>query len=70
VLEPGGLFAFNAETIEAGFRVLPSGRFAHAVSYIETIAAVDFTVLEMQATTLRLEAAQPVDGVLIILQRR
>lgn len=70
VLQPGGLFAFNAETTETGFRVLPSGRFAHAVSYIETIAARDFAVLEMQATTLRLEAAQPVEGVLIILQRR
>ena len=70
VLEPGGLFAFNTEAAEAGFHVRPSGRFAHAASYVETVAARDFTVVEMQTAVLRLEAAQPLDGVLVLLQRR
>jgi predicted TPR repeat methyltransferase len=70
VLEPGGLFVFNAETAAADFQVLPSGRFAHAVRHIETVAARNFTVADLQATMLRLEAAKPVDGVLVILQRR
>ncbi|MGP8231824.1 MAG: methyltransferase domain-containing protein [Methylovirgula sp.] len=69
VMEPGGLLAFNAETAEAGFRVLPSGRFAQALDYIEAMAAPYFTAVELQMTTIRLEAAQPVEGALIVLQR-
>ncbi|QAY96065.1 SAM-dependent methyltransferase [Methylovirgula ligni] len=70
VMEPGGLFAFNAETVEAGYRVLPSGRFAQALDYIEAVAAPYFTTVELQMTTIRLEAAQPVEGALVVLQRR
>ncbi len=70
VMEPGGLFAFNAETAVAGYRVLPSGRFAQALDYIEAEAAPYFTTVETQMTTIRLEAAQPVEGVLVVLQRR
>jgi predicted TPR repeat methyltransferase len=69
VLKPGGLFAFNAETAERDFCILPSGRFAHATSYIDVAAAAHFTVADMQRTMIRLEAAKPVDGVLVVLRR-
>lgn len=70
VLETGGIFAFNVETTAADFHILPSGRFAHAVSYVEAVAAKDFELITSQTTTLRLEAAQPVTGALMLLQRR
>jgi predicted TPR repeat methyltransferase len=69
VLKPGGLLAFNAETAERDFCILPSGRFAHATSYIDAAAAVNFTRIDLQHTMIRLEAAKPVDGVLVVLRR-
>ncbi len=69
VLKPGGLLAFNAETAERDFCILPSGRFAHATSYIDAAAAANFTCADLQQTMIRLEAAKPVDGVLVVLQR-
>jgi predicted TPR repeat methyltransferase len=69
VLKPGGLFAFNTETAERNFRILPSGRFAHATDYIDAAAAAHFTRADLQHTTIRLEAAKPVDGVLAVLWR-
>jgi predicted TPR repeat methyltransferase len=70
VLETGGIFAFNIETTAADFHILPSGRFAHAMSYIESLAAQNFETVTSQTTMLRLEAAQPVAGALILLRRR
>jgi predicted TPR repeat methyltransferase/Flp pilus assembly protein TadD len=69
VLKPGGLFAFNTETTECDFRILPSGRFAHAINYINVAAATNFTLADLEHTMIRLEAAKPVDGVLVVLQR-
>ncbi len=71
VLEKAGIFAFNVETTAAAdFVVLPSGRFAHAIAYIEAVSRRDFDILAIQETTIRLEANHPVAGVLVILQRR
>lgn len=71
VLEPGGFFALSVETTtEADFVGLPSGRFAHAASYIEALSSADFVLVERQETTIRLEANQPVAGALLVLQRR
>jgi len=71
VLEPGGILAFNVETTAAAdFHILPSGRFAHAISYLEALVAENFEMMTVQTTTLRLEAAQPVAGALVLLQRR
>jgi predicted TPR repeat methyltransferase len=70
-LEPGGLFALSIETTDAADLVLlPSGRFAHRMSYIEELSKDDFIVLQAVPTTIRLEANQPVAGVLVLLQRR
>jgi predicted TPR repeat methyltransferase len=69
-LAPKGLFAFNIETTETQeFTVLPSGRFAHRISYVEGLAAKDFKVLRVEPATLRLEANRPVAGALCVLER-
>jgi len=40
VLSPGGLFAFSIELLETGsYRLQPSGRYAHAVDYLRSLAA-------------------------------
>jgi predicted TPR repeat methyltransferase/Flp pilus assembly protein TadD len=71
VLEPGGLFALSVETTtETDFVGLPSGRFAHATSYIEALSRGNFVLVEKQETTIRLEANEPVAGALVVLQRR
>ena len=70
-LRPGGLLAFSIERARAdGYVLLPMGRFAHHPSYIEELASDDFTVLEKMSAAIRLEACEPVDGMLYILQRR
>ncbi len=70
-LRPGGLFAFSIEQASAsGYTLLPTGRFAHHPSYIEDLASGDFVILEKAPKAIRLEACQPVDGMLYVLQRR
>jgi predicted TPR repeat methyltransferase len=71
LLRPGGLFAFSVERAQAdGYTLLPTGRFAHHPSYIEELAKADFTAVEKMPAAIRLEACEPVDGVLYILRRR
>ncbi len=68
---PGGLLVLSAETAEVdAFRLLPSGRFAHSDAYIERLAEPHFSVLAREVTTLRLEAARPAAGILMVLERR
>jgi predicted TPR repeat methyltransferase len=70
-LGPKGIFAFDVETTEEqDFVVLPSGRFAHRVAYVEALARKDFAQLHVMSTTLRLEASRPVAGALFILEKR
>lgn len=67
---PGGLFAFSVETIPEGtYKVLPSGRFAHAIAYVAHGAAPRFRILVRQAVTIRLEAGRPALGLLMVLER-
>jgi predicted TPR repeat methyltransferase/Flp pilus assembly protein TadD len=70
-LVPGGVFAFSFET-DAGvdYALAPSGRFAHSPAYVEKLWEKDFVPLVSQATTIRIEANRPVDGRLVLLQRR
>ncbi|TWI61152.1 putative TPR repeat methyltransferase [Pseudoduganella lurida] len=70
-LRAGGLFAFSVERLAAGtFTLLGSGRYAHAASYIETLAARHgFTVRELAPCTLRQDSGSDVAGLLVVLQR-
>ncbi|HEY8007113.1 MAG TPA: methyltransferase domain-containing protein [Methylocella sp.] len=69
-LEPGGIFAFSYETGDCEDTTLqPSGRFAHAVHYIEALYGKNFVSVTSKATMLRLETNRPVDGQLVLLRR-
>jgi len=42
-IRPGGLLAFSTESgPDAGYRLLPSGRFAHAPDYVRAMAGENF----------------------------
>lgn len=70
-LAPNGCFALSLETTTDGTYVtLPSGRFAHSLAYIRTLAAADFVWEADRPCVIRLEANSPVEGALVILRRR
>ena len=71
VMPPGALLAFNVETTDAGpYALLPSGRFAHELSALRDAAAAWFSPCVEQKTVLRSEASTPVEGALILFERR
>jgi predicted TPR repeat methyltransferase len=71
VMPPGALLAFNVETTDAApYELLPSGRFAHALPALRDSAATWFAPCVEQAAVLRAEACTPVEGALILLERR
>jgi predicted TPR repeat methyltransferase len=70
VLVPAGLFAFSVEHSTNGpIAVRSSGRFAHAVDYIGTLADQHgFRLLERQDMPIRHERNEPIPGALYLLQ--
>lgn len=70
-LGPGGLFAFSTEdSAGEGFELLRSARFAHARSYILSLAETHgFEMLSDQEAVLRTERDQPVKGRLYVFRR-
>jgi predicted TPR repeat methyltransferase len=71
VMPPGALLAFNVETTDAApYALLPSGRFAHELSALRDAAAAWFAPSAEQATVLRTEACTPVEGALVLFERR
>jgi predicted TPR repeat methyltransferase len=80
LLRPGGVFAFSVEALEAlpedrrgdgqGFVLNDKGRFAHAASYIERLAAGNgLRLLELTGVQSRLEQGVPVRGWLVLMAR-
>ena len=71
VLRPGGWFAFSTEECAGiDYRLLPTGRYAQSENYIRRLAATAFTVVEANATTIRMETGSPLPGRLYLLQNR
>jgi predicted TPR repeat methyltransferase len=73
-LRPNGIFSFSTE-VEAGlgpdgYRVLPSGRFAHDPDYVRGVARAGFEQELCVETTLRLDAKGRVRGNLFLFRRR
>ena len=71
-LRPGGLLAFSIEYEDtAGSYVLRnSGRYAHPLAYLRTLAAtVEFIEVGTEKVTLRQERGKPVDGSLCVFQK-
>jgi predicted TPR repeat methyltransferase len=70
-LKPGGLFACSTEWQAAGgYRVQPSGRFAHAPAYVLATARPAFDELACIETTIRMEATHRLLGNLFLFKRR
>jgi predicted TPR repeat methyltransferase len=69
-LVQGGLFALSIELAAGdGFTLQPSGRFAHTLEHLKTMAT-DFVILEVVESKIRLEAGRPVSGLYVIMERR
>lgn len=70
-LRQGGVFALSIETLKEGhgYRLLPSGRFAHSKAYLRTAAhSAGMAQLASTAVILRKDAGQPVPGAIFLLR--
>lgn len=76
LLRSGGLFAFSVEALDAladskhglDYHLNPSGRFAHSLAYIKTLAVNSgFTVSSATLCDARLEKGEPVKAWLLAL---
>lgn len=70
-LRPGGWFAFSVEDWpEAGHGLKASGRYGHSATCVRTHTSDHgFVVHSWQTTTLRIEAARPLEGHVVVLRR-
>jgi len=69
-LKPGGLFAFSVESGNDGdgYSLLATGRYAHSVSYIKTVAAATgLREVNMDAKVLRIDRGTPINGHIFVL---
>jgi predicted TPR repeat methyltransferase len=71
VLAPDGLFAFTVETHDAGGVILgPKLRYAHGAAHVRSaIAAAGLDLCRLVPVSTRMEADQPVPGLLVIAER-
>jgi predicted TPR repeat methyltransferase len=70
-LRAGGHFAFTVERGEGeGYDLRPTGRFAHADSYLRRLAGEHgFSVTLLEPTVTRREQGEPVPGLLSVVSR-
>lgn len=70
-LVPDGFLVLSVELGPGkAWTLLPSGRFAHAIPYVEALARDLFEVVDSRSTVIRLEANRPVQGSILLLRRR
>jgi predicted TPR repeat methyltransferase len=71
LLAEGGLFAFTVETHDGGGVLLgPKLRYAHGERHVrEALEAAGLTALRLQPVSTRMEAGEPVPGLLIVAGR-
>jgi len=74
VLRPHGLFAFSVEAPAApapdGYRLQPSGRYAHDEAYLRALAeAQRLAVRRLAATTIRMQHGAPIPGSIVLLEK-
>jgi len=71
-LRPNGLFAFSLEAEEGddGFVLRPTGRYAHSVGYMRTLAeATGLREVHLEQSVLRMDKGQPIDGYIVVLRK-
>jgi predicted TPR repeat methyltransferase len=68
-LRPGGRFIFTVEELagdsEAGYVICAHGRYAHSRHYVERVLAESRLVPEITTAQLRMEAGDPVAGLVV-----
>jgi predicted TPR repeat methyltransferase len=81
VLCPGGLHAFSVESMDAliesgaagsalGYQLNPTGRYAHAMRYLQTVAGRSgLEFIDFRTTRIRLDQGKPVNGYLVLIRR-
>lgn len=72
-LRPGGLFAFTVEANQedAGVRLLPSRRYAHAAAYLRGLAATHgLEELSLTTDVLRKQTQQDITGHIVVLRKK
>jgi predicted TPR repeat methyltransferase len=66
----GGWLVFSTESqAEDGFKLKPTGRFAHAANYVCRMASPEFILHACTTTTIRLEGTNRVPGNLFVFRR-
>jgi len=66
-LRPGGRLVFTVEELDGGgYSLAPSGRYRHAREYVEAILAAAGLRPEVVRAELRLEAGEPVAGLVVL----
>lgn len=71
LLKPKGLFCFSTEIASAGYQLQVSARYAHAPSYIHTLAEENgFEMMKGEEVILRYQNDQPVVGRLYLLNQK
>jgi predicted TPR repeat methyltransferase len=70
-LEPGGVFAFSVEGIPAGsYRLQPSGRYAHNLAYLRSLARDTGLVIEHEAPArIRLQGTGHATGHVLLMRK-
>jgi predicted TPR repeat methyltransferase len=69
-LKPAGFLAFSTELwAGAGYRLLPSGRFAHSLAYVRLAAGPALTEVFSDETTIRLDGTRRLSGNIFIFRR-
>lgn len=70
-LEPHGLFGFSVEALQgASYALRSSGRYAHPVEYLRRLCAeAGFREIAVEPTVLRRDKGEPVEGLLVLLER-
>jgi predicted TPR repeat methyltransferase len=69
-LRPGGRLIFTVEELNgagsgAGYAISPTGRYRHARAYVERVLASASLRPEIESAELRLEAGEPVAGLVV-----
>ena len=72
VIKPDGVFAFSVEKSpqDSGFELLPSLRYAHSETHVATtLAANGLETIAAEEAVIRMDAGEPITGLLFLARR-
>jgi predicted TPR repeat methyltransferase len=69
-LRPGGLIAFSIESADGdSYRLRPTGRYAHSVAYIDTVAANAGLAVDYRQDIVVRNDTGPISGQIVVLKK-